>query len=170
MFQLHTLLNIRNISHMPPSNTTVTRITPTRGRPRIAPHARYPVEMRIWAAVFEGGSFRMDMPTPGRAIQLVHRLNACRAQLRQENAASDGTIALDGWVVRRTDNTVLIVPREFLDLTGATDKDGNPIHIPSELDIMPRTKNLDAVNAANAIDRNEASPPPDMSRPLIDRD
>jgi hypothetical protein len=149
---------------------STTSPRPTRGRPRIAPEARYPDEMRIWAAVYYARTFRLNQPTVGKAIQLVHRLNACRAQMRQENALSDGTIAWDGWVVRRVENVVLIVPREQLDLSGATDINGNPIHIPSEVDIMPRNKDLDLINQANAIDRNEASPPPDMSRPLIDRD
>lgn len=138
------------------------------GRPRTPPALRYPDEVSIWEATMRNGSFRTIRPTVGEAIHLLQRLNQLRAQLRNEQA--NGYVAMDAWIVRRTDCVVEIVPRARLDLSDATDINGNPITVRSPDDIVGSDEGVEIKKPAIYIDRNEASPPPDMSRPLIDRD
>ena len=104
-------------------------------RSRIDTTVRFETEIRMWTAAMKAGSARLECVTPGKAINLIARLNMCRAALRDE--LGSGIHMWDGFVTHRRDNVIIIQPKPRFDLSKLTDMYGNPIPVDDEA-IIPR--------------------------------
>lgn len=104
-------------------------------RPRIHPTVRFETEIRIWNSALQYGSARLECGTSGKAVNLITRLNMCRAALRDE--VGSGKHAYDGFITHRYENVITIRPKPYFDLSKLTDMHGNPIQAPDEA-IIPR--------------------------------
>src|SRR5256885_17185524 len=81
-----------------------------RGRPKASPHIRFRDEIEIWHAaqdrILNGGRLEIHCKTDGHAIAYCHKLNACRASLRELEA--NLYHIWDEYAVNRKDNVVII--------------------------------------------------------------
>lgn len=111
---------------------------------------RYSSELAIWRDIMQHGGARLTVDTPGKAINVMMRLNRARSQLR----GRDGVTDYDAFsVTRAKDNErqIVVQPRLLIEY------ELEPLH--AEIPAVPEDLNLETEDGETAeqVHRNDAA-------------